>query len=56
MPIVIKEVIVKATVERTIQQESLPAGQLLEEVKRKLLEELGGENYIRRNRKERKDR
>lgn len=56
MPIVIKEVIVKATVEHAMQRESLPAGQFLEEVKRKVLEELVGENDIRRNRKERKDR
>lgn len=57
MPIVIKEVIVKTTVERAVRQESLPAaGQLVEEVKRKVLEELGGENRVRGNRRERKDR
>lgn len=56
MPIVIKEVIVKTTVERAGRRDSLSEEQLVEEVKRKVLEELGSENRMRRDVKDRKNR
>lgn len=56
MPIVIKEVIVKTTVERAAGRDSLHVEQLVEEVKRKVLEELDRENRMRRIVNDRKDR
>lgn len=57
MPIVIKEVIIKTTVERSTPQEAqLPDVQIVDKVKRRVLEELSGMEQIFRGRKYKKDR
>ena len=56
MPIVIKEIIVKTTVERSAPRDSASDERLVEEVKRKVLEELGEESRRQGTRKDRKDR
>lgn len=57
MPIVIKEVIVKTTVERSAPQEvQLSDVQIVEKVKRRVLQELSGMEQTSRNRKYKKDR
>lgn len=56
MPIVIKEVIVKTTVESKTSQGWQPPQQMVEAMKREILSELTEESRTQRGRKERKDR
>ncbi|WP_455591835.1 DUF5908 family protein [Bacteroides sp.] len=58
MPIVIKEVIVKTTVERSVPQETslLPDTQFVDRVKRQVLAELPNRESALGNRKYKKDR
>lgn len=57
MPIVVKEVIVKTTVERTLRQEpQMPDAQLVERVKRRVLAELADAEPVSQVRRDRKNR
>lgn len=56
MPIVIKEVIVKTTVERKEPQWSQPAEEIVKVVKQEILAELAGKTLTQPVRKGQKDR
>lgn len=56
MPIVIKEVMVKTTVERKTLQWSQPSEEVLRVLKMEILAELGENNRIQYTRKNKKER
>lgn len=56
MPIVIKEVMVKTTVERKTLQWSQPSEDALRVLKQEILAELGDNTRVQHTRKNRKDR
>lgn len=56
MPIVIKEVMVKTTVERKTLQWSQPSEEVLRALKKEILAELGENTRVQHPRKNKKDR